>query len=129
MSSFKVKITPSGHFRKAEKWFNKAKQAKFLEHLEAYGEAGVQALSSATPVRSGTTASSWSYKITSAKGSASIVWTNSNVNEGVPIAIIIQFGHGTGTGGYVPPVDYINPAMTPIFKEIEDNIREEVANL
>ena len=129
MGLMSIKMESSGHFKRLEKHLQSMKRRKVEQMLQLYGPIGVQALSSATPERSGKTASSWSYRIESANGSTKIVWTNSNVNEGVPIAIIIQYGHGTGTGGYVPPVDYINPAMRPVFDDIEQRIREEVSKL
>lgn len=129
MSIFKLQVSSSGKFKNTSKWLKKLKQAEFLGKLDQYGQEGVAALQAATPVRSGATASSWSYEITQEKDSATIKWTNSNINDGVPIALLIQYGHGTGTGGYVPPVDYINPAMRPVFESIESKIREEVSNL
>ena len=129
MGSMEIKMKSSGHFRKLEQHLLKLRQKKFEALLESYGPVGVAALSAATPERTGKTASSWSYKITSSNGKIGISWTNSNVNDGVPIAILIQYGHGTGTGGYVPPVDYVNPAMKPIFIDIERHIREEAAKI
>ena len=129
MGSFSIKMESSGHFQRLEQRLQNMKRKKIERMLQTYGPIGVQALASATPERSGKTASSWSYSITSSNGSTKISWTNSNVNEGVPIAIIIQYGHGTGTGGYVPPVDYINPAMRPVFDDVEQRIREEVSKL
>lgn len=129
MSIFKLQVSSSGKFKNTSKWLKKLKQAEFLGKLDQYGQEGVAALQAATPVRSGATASSWSYEITKEKDSATIKWTNSNINNGVPIALLIQYGHGTGTGGYVPPIDYINPAMRPVFESIESKIREEVSNL
>lgn len=87
---------------------------------------GVKALSEATPVLSGKTASSWGYQISKGHGSFSIHWTNSNINDGVPIAVIIQYGHGTGWGGYVQGIDYINPALRPVFQDIADQVWKEV---
>ena len=94
--------------------------------LTDYAQKGVQALEDATPRRTGLTALSWSYEIERTADSITITWTNSNFNKGVPIALMIQYGHGTGTGGYVPGVDYINPAMKPIFEEIEQRVMKEV---
>lgn len=97
--------------------------------LDEYGRRGVEALSSATPLDSGKTANSWSYKIEQGKESVTIAFYNSNENEGVPIAIILQYGHGTGTGGWVEGRDYINPAIQPIFDEIADEAWREVTKL
>lgn len=93
-----------------------------------YGIEGVEALASSTPVDSGKTADSWSYEIVGKKTSASIIWNNSNVNNGVPIAIILNYGHGTGTGGYVAGREYISPAIQPIFDKIADDAWREVTN-
>lgn len=93
-----------------------------------YGIEGVEALASATPVDSGKTADSWSYEITGNKSFASITWNNSNINNGVSIAIILNYGHGTGTGGYVAGREYISPAIRPIFDRIADDAWREVTN-
>ena len=98
----------------------------FKRVLDKYGKAGVDALAHATPIDSGETAASWGYTIEQTVDSVSIVWTNSNVNDGVPIAIILQYGHGTGTGGYVQGRDYINPAMRPIFDQLTEEAWKEV---
>lgn len=118
-----------GDFRKTKRFFNRAAEAKFLRNLDRYGQEGVAALAAATPVRSGETASSWYYTINRSGGSFSINWANSHENDGVNIAIIIQYGHGTGTGGYVQGIDYINPAIRPIFDKIAENIWREVTAL
>lgn len=110
-----------GDYSKATRYLERLKQAARLSILDEYGKKGVAALSSATPVESGETASSWGYTIERSAGSAKIIFTNSHVNKGVNIAIILQYGHGTGTGGWVQGRDYINHAIQPIF----DNIAEE----
>ena len=107
----------------------RAKEAVRLGYLDKYGREGVAALASATPVDSGLTASSWYYEITNGNGSATITFLNSNVNKGVPIAIILQYGHGTGTGGWVEGRDYINPAIQPIFDRIANDAWREVTKL
>lgn len=122
MISFRQK----GDFSKLSKYFEKMKEAAKIGVLDKYGREGVAALSSATPVESGKTASSWSYEIERQNGSVSIVFKNSNVNKGVPIAIILQLGHGTGTGGWVEGRDYINPAIQPIFDKLANEAWEEV---
>lgn len=100
-----------------------------VEHiLEKYGSKGVSALSSATPIDSGLTASSWTYVVEVKGESATIHWMNTNSNKGVNIAVILQYGHGTGTGGYVQGRDYINPAMRPIFDQIAEEAWREVVN-
>lgn len=105
------------------------KNRKFLNSLDKYGRKGVEALSLATPVDTGKTAASWSYEIHHYSGGCSIIWTNSNVNKGENIAILIQYGHGTRNGGYVQGRDYINPALRPVFDEIADSAWKEVTNL
>ena len=118
-----------GDFSKATRFFERAREAIKLGMLDKYGRAGVDALSSATPVDSGLTASSWSYKIVQGRGVATIEFHNSNFNEGVPIAIILQYGHGTGTGGWVEGRDYINPAIQPVFNKIVEDAWKEVTKL
>ena len=97
--------------------------------LDKYGREGVNALSSATPVESGVTAASWYYEIEHSSGSAAIQFYNSNVNKGVPIAIILQYGHGTGTGGWVQGRDYINPAIQPLFDKMAEEVWKEVTRI
>ena len=94
--------------------------------LDKYGREGVAALSAATPKESGLTANSWYYEIERSKDSVSISFHNSNINKGVPIAIILQYGHGTRNGGYVEGIDYINPAIQPLFNKIAEDAWEEV---
>lgn len=116
----RVKFEVSGNFSNTERFLNRIRHKDYLNALDDFGRQGVQALRNATPVDSGTTAESWDYEIHQTKGMTEIVWTNSNVHDGVPIAVILQYGHGTGTGGYVQGRDYINPAMRPIFDEIAE---------
>ncbi len=125
MIGFRVK----GDFSKATRYFERVKGAVKLSDFDKYGKAGVAALASATPVDSGLTAASWSYKITRTDSSITITFHNSNINKGVPIAIVLQYGHGTGTGGWVEGRDYINPAIQPIFDEIVKHAWEEVTKL
>lgn len=121
-----LSIRYKGDFSKTTNWLKKHRRLNFLRSLNKYGERGVRALSDATPRDTGTTADSWGYTIEAEEGSVKIIWTNSNINNGVNIAIILQYGHGTGTGGYVQGVDYINPAMKPIFEGIAKAAWEEV---
>lgn len=125
MISFRQK----GDFSKLTRYFEKVKEAARLSILDNYGREGVAALASATPVESGKTADSWYYEVKRQNGSATISFYNSNVNEGVPIAIILQYGHGTGTGGWVEGRDYINPAIQPIFDKIVNDAWKEVTSL
>ena len=115
-----------GDFAKLTRFLEKAKNAVHLGILDKYGREGVAALASATPLDSGKTASSWYYEVQHGEGTASINFYNSNVNKGVPIAIILQYGHGTGTGGWVQGRDYINPAIQPIFDKIANEAWREV---
>lgn len=124
-----IRFRQKGDFSKATKYLEKAKKAAGMKDLSKYGKAGVAALSSATPVDSGLTASSWYYEINNQNGRISIDFCNSNINDGVPIAIILQFGHGTGTGGWVQGRDYINPAIQPVFDKIADETWREVTEL
>lgn len=123
-----IKIKQSGNFNNTERFFKRAQKMDFFRNLEKYAREGVTALASATPVDSGTTAASWDYEIQKGHGKISIYWTNSNINNGVPIAVILQYGHGTNGGGYVQGRDYINPAIRPIFDKIAENAWKEVTS-
>ena len=125
MISFRQK----GDFSKLSSYLERAKEAAKLGVLDKYGAQGVAALSSATPVDTGLTANSWSYKIERGNGSVSIVFNNSNIQNGIHIAIILQYGHGTGTGGWVEGRDYINPAIQPVFDRIAESAWEEVTKV
>lgn len=124
-----IVVKHKGSFRNTEKLLQRMSKSDILRVLERYGQEGVNALAAATPVDSGLTASSWGYEVSSSGRSYTITWTNSNVNNGVPIAIILQYGHGTGTGGWVAGRDYINPAIQPIFDKIADEAWKEVTKL
>lgn len=123
-----IKFKQRGNFNNTERFFKRAQKMDFFKNLEKYARAGVAALASATPVDSGNTANSWDYDIVKEKGRISIYWTNSNINDGVPIAVILQYGHGTNGGGYVEGRDYINPAIQPIFDQIADAAWKEVTS-
>lgn len=123
-----VKIHHKGDFTLTKTFFKKVSNKNFASMLSKYGELGVRALSSATPVDTGLTASSWYYEVEQTKSSAKLVWKNSNINKGVNIAIILQLGHGTGTGGWVEGRDYINPAMQPVFDKIAEDLWKEVTS-
>ena len=125
MISFRHK----GDFSKLNRYLERVKEVARLSVLDKYGQEGVAALESATPKESGKTASSWYYKIEHNKGSAIIGFYNSNVNNGFQVAIMLQYGHGTGTGGWVEGTDYINPAIQPIFDRIADAAWEEVTKI
>lgn len=124
-----IRFRQKGDFRKATRYFERLREIVHLGTLDKYGREGVAALASATPVESGKTASSWYYEITNDGQTAKISFYNSNVNKGVPIAIIIQYGHGTKNGGWVEGRDYINPAIQPIFDRIAEEIWREVTRL
>ena len=124
-----ITFRQKGDFSKLSRYLEKVKEAAKVGVLDKYGLAGVAALSSATPVESGLTAQSWYYEIEHTKSSAVIRFLNSNINKGVPIAIILQYGHGTGTGGWVEGRDYINPAIQPIFDNIAEDAWKEVTKL
>ena len=111
MISFRHK----GDFSKLSSFLEKAKEVVKLGDLDKYGRLGVEALSSATPKDTGKTSESWKYEIIHSKDSVSITFTNTNIQNGIPIAIILQYGHGTRNGGWVEGIDYINPAIRPIF--------------
>ena len=122
MISFRQK----GDFSKLTNFLERAKETIKIGDLDKFGKQGVAALASATPKDSGVTAQSWNYEIESKNGSVTISFNNSNIQNGVPIAIILQYGHGTRNGGWVEGRDYINPAIQPIFDKIADNAWREV---
>ena len=118
-----------GDFSKLTSYLERVKNVVHASSLEKYGQEGVRALASATPIDSGETSSSWYYEIEITKRSATITFYNSNVQNGVPIAIILQYGHGTRNGGWVEGRDYINPAIQPIFDKIVEEAWKEVTRL
>ena len=124
-----IKFRHKGDFSRSFRYLERVKGAVRLSDLDKYGREGVAALASATPVDSGLTASSWYYEITRTNGSVSINFNNSNIQNGVPIAVILQYGHATGTGGYVKGRDYINPAIRPVFDRIANDAWREVTKL
>lgn len=124
-----IKFRQRGDFSKITHYLEKVKEIVKLGDLDKYGREGVAALASATPVDTGLTASSWRYEIKHGNDSVSIAFYNDNVQNGVPIAIILQYGHGTRNGGYVQGRDYINPAIKPIFDKITEDAWKEVTRL
>ena len=124
-----IRFECKGDFSKTATFLEKAKNIARISDLDKYGQAGVAALSAATPVDSGKTASSWYYEIERQNGKVIIHFNNSNVVNGVPIAIILHYGHGTGTGGWVEGREYINPAIRPVFDYIADSAWKEVTRL
>jgi hypothetical protein len=123
-----ISITSTGSFDKTERFLAFLHGMSMKDVLAKYGQKGVDALSAATPVESGETAAAWGYEVTGGSGNYEIAWTNSHQNEGVQIAVILQYGHGTGTGGYVAGRDYINPAIRPIFDQIAEDVWKEVTS-
>lgn len=123
-----ITIRQKGDFSKTEKFLRHAKDFQVMNILNKYGARGVELLSAATPVRSGTTASSWSYEIGGSSGEYTIYYLNSNENKGVNIALILQYGHGTRQGGYVQGRDYINPALQTAFEEMANEAWKEVTS-
>ena len=123
-----IRFVHKGNFNNTERFLNKVKKMNIRSILEKYGRMGVDVLASETPVASGKTAESWNYEIEQAGDNYAIYWTNSNVNEGYNIAILINYGHGTGTGGYVEGRPFISPAIRPIFEAMADSLWREVTS-
>lgn len=121
-----ITVKSQNGFKKTRKFLRRMTEIDYINLLEKYAIQGVEALALATPVDTGKTAASWSYEIRRRKDGLAIVWKNTNVVNGVPIAVILQYGHATGTGGYVEGVDYINPVIKPIFEKIAKSAWEEV---
>lgn len=123
-----ISFRQRGSFRKTERLLKKSLGRDYVSVLSKYGEQGVSALSAGTPLESGLTASSWSYEIIQNDTGVSVVWNNSNVNKGVNIALILQYGHGTRNGGWVEGRDYINPALQSIFDKMAEAAWKEVTS-
>ncbi len=121
-----IRFEQQGDFSKLNKYLERLKESVNIGMLDKYGKEGVAALSSATPIKTGLTAKSWSYEIERKNGTISINFKNSNIKQGVPIAVILQYGHGTNGGGWVEGRDYINPAIQPIFDKIAEEAWREV---
>ena len=124
-----IKLTQKGDFHNTEKFIKKVLGEEWVSILDKYGREGVDALSNATPKDTSLTASSWSYGIRRNGDNISLEWYNSNRNKGVSIVIILQYGHATGTGGYVEGIDYINPALQPVFEELAERVWKEVTSI
>jgi hypothetical protein len=123
-----LSVNASGDFKKTTKFLEFLESGKMFSVLEHYGRVGVDALSDATPIETGETSISWGYSVNRSGSRYSINWFNENEEDGVNIAVILQYGHGTGTGGYVRGIDYINPAMKPVFTKIIDDVWRQVRN-
>lgn len=124
-----VRCVHNGNFFKTNRFFRNLLKMDYASIIDKYGKQGVEALSKATPRDTGKTASSWDYKIEEDHKGVRLIFTNSNVNDGVNIAVILQYGHGKRNGGYVQGIDYINPAIRPIFEEMVKKITKEVTDL
>jgi hypothetical protein len=123
-----ITFKQSGNLSRTTKALEKMKRADGMVVLKKYADIGVQALSNATPRGSGVTAESWTYEIQNGKNGATITFMNTHIHNGVNIAIILQYGHGTGTGGWVQGRDYINPAIQPVFDKITNDAWKEITN-
>lgn len=124
-----ITIKHQGSFKNTERFLTRMRKQEIFKVLDHYGQIGVDALAAATPSDTGQTAASWSYNVEKTGRTYSIVWTNSNVIEGyAPLVIMLQYGHGTGTGGYVQGQDFINPALKPVFDDIAESVWKEVQN-
>ena len=115
-------VTSTGSFKKTSAFLEAMRRLNIMAVLERHGREGVSALSAATPMDSGLAASSWSYEVARRGGVYEITWLNHDIENGFPVAIMLQYGYGTGTGGYVQGQDYINPAIRPIFDRIADEV-------
>lgn len=124
-----ISIGSKGDFRKTEKLLKKTIGRDYKSILDKYGKMGVEALAEATPKDTGVTAALWGYDVIQNEDGLSVVWHNYNINQGVNIAIILQYGHGTGGGGYVVGRDYINPALQTIFDQLADAAWKEVTSI
>lgn len=123
-----IEIISSGDFNKTEAYLKKLQSQNFFRNLDGLAREGVAALRGATPVDTSLAADSWDYEIKVSRGSCVIQWLNHDVENGFPVAIMIQYGHGTGTGGYVSGIDYINPAIRPTFDNIVDRVWKAVTS-
>lgn len=121
-----IELDISGSWESTTAWLQQMSQRQMFKQLSKYGEEGVAALSAATPTRTGLTGQSWSYEVITTSSSAEIIWKNSANDNGFPIAISLQYGYGTGTGGYVSGRDYINPAIKPVMDKIADDVWKAV---
>ena len=124
-----ITFKQTGNFNKTIRFLEKNKILQYKQILDRYAREGLLALQSATPVESGETATSWDYKITQKGTTIKITWTNSHVVDGVPIAILLQYGHATRNGGYVQGKDYINPSLKPVFDKIAEEAWKEVVGV
>lgn len=123
-----ISFTYSGSGKNTEAFLRRLSKLDISSVLHKYGQKGVAALSSATPLETGLAAQSWDYEVTAGGGKYEIAWTNSDIENGFPVVIMLQYGYGTGTGGYVQGIDYINPAIKPIFDQIATEVWKAVTS-
>jgi hypothetical protein len=123
-----ITVSSTGSFKNTEAFLQHVQKLDVIRILETLAQTGVDALEGATPVDTGLAANSWGYEVTRNGGVYTVSWTNSDVENGYPVAIMIQYGHGTGTGGYIQGQDYINPAIKPVFDAISDKIWKAVTS-
>lgn len=121
-----ITVESKGSFKNIDRFLEKMSKRDILTALRAYGQDGVYALSKATPVDTGLAASSWSYQVSKKRGRYTLSWHNTNIENGIPVVILIQYGHGTRSGSWVEGVDFINPVIQPLFDRIASEIWEEV---
>ena len=125
----KIGVQLKGSFKHTENFFERNKKQRLARKLNNYGMVGAAALAANTPIDTGLTAESWNYEIKESNGHIQLIWTNSNSSQGIPIVVLIQYGHATRNGGYVQGRDFINPAIQPVFDAIANDIWEEVCRL
>jgi hypothetical protein len=123
-----ISLSADGSFDSTERWLRSLQKLDISKIVQQAAQRGVDALARATPKESGRAASSWSYEVVKANGSITIGWKNSDIENGYPVALMIQYGHGTGTGGWIQGRDFINPAMRPIFDEIAETVWKAVTS-
>lgn len=121
-----IGVEQSGGFKKIEAFFDNIFRRDLVRDLDKYGKAGVEALRQATPKDSGLTASSWVYEIDVGVGASTITWKNTNIQNGVSVAVLLQYGHATRNGGYVQGIDYVNPALKAVFDDLANDAWKEV---
>lgn len=121
-----IRVVHKGNFNKTERFFNRMRHREYLNILAKYGEEGVRVLSDNTPADTGKTASSWEYGIEQSDGKTTLFWTNSNENEGTSIAILLIYGHAGMNGSYVQGIDFVSPAIQPVFKQIANEAWREI---
>lgn len=121
-----ITIESQGDWKMTRNWFDRMTKLDLALIMNQFGKEGVSALAAATPSKSGLTSKSWNYEVTRKGNNWKITWTNSHINKGANIAVLIQYGHGTRNGGYVVGRDYINPAIRPVFDKIAAKAWKEV---